>query len=84
MMVCLFGDRGHFWKRLRVYPPTPPQPLFPLRRLSRCLGSQHGSLLPVRGRAAVRMELSVRRLLRHAQNGRSPREAKAGFYALGG
>lgn len=75
-MVCPFGDRDHF--KVFSTAVTFLSPLLPSP------WPEHGSLLSVRGGAALRMELSVRWILRDAEDRPYPRETKAGFYAFGG
>lgn len=59
-----------------------PQLLF--FRLLRFLCLEHGTLLSICDRAALRMELFVPWIVRDAENGQYPRETKGGFYAFGG
>lgn len=78
MMICLFGDRDHFWKRPRFSTAIIFFLLLP------SLWFKHGSLFPICDRAALWMELCVRWILCDAENRHVPRETKGGFYTVGG
>lgn len=74
MMLCRFGDKGPLWIHLKNCSFA----LLPSLLL------KHGSLLPVCAHAALRMDLSLRRILRDVEDGQFPRATNGGFYSLGG